>query len=83
VSACAGDAALLQAPIGGTPEDYARHSGLLSKVRGAAAARTRALLEIVCVFQGAFVASGISVDETAEATEQTAVEIEDAGPVEF
>ena len=48
-----------------------------------AAARTRALLEILCAFQGAFVASGISVDETAEATEPTAVEVEDAGPVEF
>jgi hypothetical protein len=83
VSACAGDGALLQTPIGGTPEDYARHSDLLGRVRGAAAARTRALLEIVCAFQGAFVASGISIDETAEATEPTAVEVEDAGPVEF
>jgi hypothetical protein len=26
VSACAGDAGLLQTPIGGTPEEYARHS---------------------------------------------------------
>ena len=83
VSVCAGDGAMLQTPIGGTPEDYARHSSLLGKVRGAAAARTRALLEILCAFQGAFVASGISIDETAEATEQTAVEVEDAGPVEF
>ncbi|MCU0809176.1 MAG: hypothetical protein MUC53_15080 [Candidatus Contendobacter sp.] len=83
VSVCAGDGALLQTPIGGTPEDYARHSDLLGRVRGAAASRTGALLEIVCAFQGAFVASGISIDETAEATEQTAVEIEDAGPVEF
>ena len=83
VSACAGDGALIQTPIGGTPEDYARHSDLLGKVRGAAAARTRALLEIVCAFQGAFVASGITIDETAEATEPTAVEVEDAGPVEF
>lgn len=83
VSACAGDGAMLQTPIGGTPEDYARHSSLLAKVRGAAAARTRALLEIVCVFQGAFVASGVTIDETAEATERTAVEVEDAGPVEF
>jgi len=28
-------------------------------------------------------ASGISIDETAEATEPTAVEVEDAGHVEF
>jgi hypothetical protein len=81
VSVCAGDGAILQTPIGGTPEDYARHSGLLGQTRGTAAARTRALLEILCAFQGAFVASGISIDETAEATEPTAVEVEDAGVV--
>jgi len=52
-------------------------------LRGAAAARTRGLLEILCAFQGAFVASGITVDESAEATERTAVEIEDAGPAQF
>lgn len=74
---------MLQTPIGGTPEDYARHSSLLEKARGAAAARTQALLEILCAFQGAFVASGISIDETAEATESTAVVVEDAGHVEF
>ena len=79
VSACTGDGAMLQTPIGGTPEDYARHSSLLDKVRGVAAARTHALLEILCAFQKVFVASGIILDEPAEATEPTAVEVEDAG----
>jgi hypothetical protein len=83
VSACAGDAGLLQTPIGGTPDDYGRHSQTLAQARGPAAARTRGLLEILCAFQGVFVASGITVDESAEATEREAVEIEDAGPVQF
>jgi hypothetical protein len=82
VAVCAGDGALLQTPVGGTPEDYAHHSSLLGKARGAAAARTRALLEILCAFQGAFVASGISIDDTSEATDETAVQVEDASQVE-
>lgn len=83
VSACAGDASLLDAPIGGTPEDYARHTDLLGKARGPAAARSKALLDILCAFQGAFVASGITVDESAEATDGNAIEIEDAPEGEF
>ncbi len=75
VSACAGHGSLLNAAIGGTPEDYARHTEWLGKARGAAAAQTRGLLEILCAFQGAFVASGITVDESTEATDCHAVEI--------
>ncbi|WP_295430757.1 hypothetical protein [uncultured Thiodictyon sp.] len=83
VNACAGDAGLLAAPIGGTPEDYARHSARFQQASGPAAARTRALLSILCTFQGVFVAGGITVDETGEATDRGAVELEDAGEVEF
>lgn len=80
VSVCAGDGAMLQAPIGGTLDDYTRHSSLLGKTRGVAAARTRALLEILCAFQEVFVANGIIVDGTGEAIKKTDVELEDAGP---
>ncbi|WP_100919453.1 hypothetical protein [Candidatus Thiodictyon syntrophicum] len=83
VNACAGDAGLLAAPIGGTPEDYARHSARFQQASGPAAARTRGLLSILCTFQGVFVAGGITVDETGEATDRGAVELEDAGEVEF
>lgn len=83
VSACAGDASLLNAAIGGTPEDYARHTDLLGKARGPAAARSRGLLEILCGFQGVFVASEITVDECVEATDPGAVVIEDAPDGEF
>jgi len=78
VSMCSGGSAMLQTPIDGTPEDYHRHHRLLEKTRGSAAARIHMLLEILCAFQGYFVASGISIDETAEAAESSAVEIEDA-----
>ncbi|CAK0777401.1 hypothetical protein CCP3SC1_80022 [Gammaproteobacteria bacterium] len=78
VSVCAGGSALLQTPIDGTPEDYHRYQRLRQKTRGAAAVRIRTLLEILCAFQGAFVASGISIDETAEAAESSAIEVEDA-----
>lgn len=83
VNACAGDAALLAAPIGGSPDDYARYSDRLRSATAPAAARTRALLSILCAFQGVFVAGGIVVDETGEATDTRAVELEDAGEVEF
>ena len=78
VSACAGDAALLQAPILSTPEDYARNSRQLSQSRGSVAGRVRSLLEILCAFQGAFVASGIVLEDIVEATEPTGVIVEDA-----
>ena len=81
VSACAGDAALLQTPISGTPEDYSRHRGLLGQPAIRAAARTFGLLAILCAFQGVFVGNAISVEEIGEATEQTAIELEDAGDV--
>jgi hypothetical protein len=83
VNACAGDAGLLRAPIGGSPEDYARHSANLKQASGAAAGRTQALLTILCTFQGVFVAGGITLDETGEATDRRAVELEEAGDVEF
>lgn len=83
VNGCAGDASLLGAPIGGSPEDYARHSAALAAARGEAAGRTGALLGILCTFQGAFVASGITLDEAGEATDPGAVELEDAGDVQF
>ena len=79
VSTCAGDAALLNAllnaEIGGTPEDYARHTGLLAIAHGTAATPIGGLLEILCGFQAVFVAGEITVDDSAEATYRRAVEI--------
>ena len=82
-NACAGDAFLLHSPIDGMPEDYARHTALLAQARGPIGSRTRAFLEILCAFQSVFVASGIVVDESTEAADRSAVEIEDAPRVEF
>lgn len=75
-SACAGDAALLHARVGGTPEEYARHAALLAA--GQADARDLGLLEILCAFQEVFVGAGITVDTGAEATDCRAIEVEDA-----
>ncbi len=83
VNACAGDAALMLAPIDGTPEDYARHTGLLGQGRSPIGSRTRAFLEILCAFQSVFVASGIVIDESTETVDPGAVEIEDAPHVDF
>ncbi len=83
INACAGDASLLYSPIDGTPEDYARHIALLGQARGPIGSRMRAFLEILCAFQGVFVASGIVVDESTEAADRGAVEIEDAPRVDF
>lgn len=83
VSACAGDAALLSTPIGGSPKDYARHSRQKAEARGGAAGRIRALLEILCAFQGAFVASEVSLQEIDEPAEATGVTLDDAPDVDF
>ncbi|MDP2708207.1 MAG: hypothetical protein Q8O70_12000, partial [Burkholderiales bacterium] len=83
INACAGDASLLLSPIDGMPEDYARHIALLGQARGPIRSRTRAYLEILCAFQGVFVASGIVVDESTDAADRGAVEIEDAPRVDF
>ena len=83
VNACAGDAALLLAPIDGMPQDYARHVALLSQGRSPIGSRTRAFLEILCAFQGVFVASSIVIDESTEAADRGAVELEDAPRVDF
>lgn len=83
VNACAGDASLLHSPIAGMPEDYARHTALLGQARGPIGSRTRAFLEILCAFQDVFVASGIVIDESTEAADRGAVEIEDAPRVDF
>jgi hypothetical protein len=83
VNACAGDASLLLSPIDGMPEDYARHTALLGKARGPIGSSTRAFLEILCAFQDVFVASRIVVDESTEAADPGAVEIEDAPRVDF
>ncbi len=83
VNACAGDAALLLAPIDGTPEDYARHTALLGQGRSPIGSRSRAFLEILCAFQSVFVASGIVIDESTETVDPGAVEIEDAPHVDF
>ena len=83
VNACAGDASLLYSPIDGMPEDYARHIALLGQARGPIGSRMRAFLEILCAFQGVFVASGIVIDESTEAADRGAVEIEDAPRVDF
>src|SRR3990170_1371340 len=83
VNACAGDASLLHSPIDGMPEDYARHTALLGRARGSIGSRTRAFLEILCAFQSVFVASGIVVDDSTEAADRGAVEIEDAPRVDF
>ena len=83
VNACAGDASLLLSPIDGMPEDYARNAALLGKASGPIGSRSRAFLEILCAFQDVFVASGIVVDESTEAADRGAVEIEDAPRVDF
>jgi hypothetical protein len=83
VNQCAGDASLLLSPIDGMPEDYARHTALLGQARGPIGLRTRALLEILCAFQGVFVANGIVVEEGTEAADRGAVEIEDAPHADF
>jgi len=83
VNACAGDAALLLAPIDGMPEDYARHTALLGQGRSPIGSRTRAFLEILCAFQSVFVASSIVIDESTETADRGAVEIEDAPHVDF
>lgn len=83
VNACAGDAALLLAPIDGMPEDYARHTALLGQGRSPIGSRTRAFLEILCAFQSVFVASSIVIDEGTETADRGAVEIEDAPSVDF
>ncbi len=76
VSACAGDARLLNAQVGGTPEEYASHTSFLAS--GQADARSLGLLEILCAFQKVFVGAGITVDAGAESTERHAIEVEDA-----
>ncbi|WP_435626915.1 hypothetical protein [Candidatus Ferrigenium straubiae] len=75
-SAFACDAALLNAPVGGTPEEYARHTALLAA--GKLDVRNLGLLEILCAFQEVFVGAGITVDTGAEATDHHAIEVEDA-----
>lgn len=78
-TACGGDAGLLNAIVGGTPEEYARHCKLLAAMQGDEAdARNRGLLEILCAFQAVFVGAGITVDAGAEASDRHAIEIEDA-----
>lgn len=76
VTACGGDAALLNARVGGTPEEFARHTELLAA--GQTDARNRGLLEILCAFQGTFVGGGITVVTSTEATDPHAIEVEDA-----
>lgn len=75
-SAFACDASLLNAMVGGTPEEYARHTALLEA--GQADARDRGLLEILCAFQAVFVGAGITVDASADAAHRHAIEVEDA-----
>lgn len=78
-TACGGDPSLLNAVIGGTPEEYARHCALLAAAQeGKADGRNKALLEILCAFQEFYVGTGISIDKGAEATDRSAIEIEDA-----
>ena len=82
VNACAGDASCCTRRSTAC-QDYARHTALLGQARGPIGSRTRAFLEILCAFQGVFVASGIVVDESTEAADRGAVEIEDAPRVDF
>jgi hypothetical protein len=79
VNACGGDSSLFHVPVGGSPEDYASHRAALEATNGEVAGRTKALLSILCAFQGVFVAGGITLDETGEAVDPQAVEVEDAG----
>lgn len=83
IGACSGvDAELLQAKLAGTPDEYRTRSRQLAAARRAQtlpARRLCALLQLVCAFQGAFVASDIVVDEARQATEPGAIEISDAG----
>jgi hypothetical protein len=83
IGACSGvDAELIQAKLAGTPDEYRARSRQLADARRAKtppAQRVRALLQLACAFQGAFVESDIVVDDAREATEQGAIEISDAG----
>ncbi len=83
VNACAGDAALLGTPVLGTPEDYTRHSERLKEAAGPAAARTRALLSVLCAFQGVYVASKGEWTEVTAPDRPDIPELEEAGEVEF
>ena len=65
------------------PAPCAPHTALLRQARGPIESRTRAVREILCAFQGVVVASSIVVDESAEAADRGAVEIEDAPRVDF
>jgi len=80
------EAGPLGAPVGATPDEYERNAQRLQEARGAGntvATQVAHLLEILCAFQGAFVASEIVVDEHDDATDRTAAEVEDAEDVEF
>jgi len=81
VNASADAAPLLTATVGGSPEDYDRRLAEIEQASGPTTARTRALLRILCIFQGVFVAGGITVSDTAAAVDSRAVEVEDAGDV--
>jgi hypothetical protein len=83
VESCGGDSSLLHAPVGGSPDDYACHRAALERTSGPVAGRTKALRGILCAFQGVFVAGGITLDETGEAVDRRAVEVEDAGDLEL
>jgi hypothetical protein len=76
VTAFACDSGLLNAPVGGTPEEYARHTAMLAA--GLAGARDLELLEILCAFQEIFVGAAVTVDTGTEATDRHAIEVEDA-----
>jgi hypothetical protein len=82
IGACSGvDAELLQAKLAGTPDEYHARSRQLAEARRTKtppARRVCALLQLVCAFQGAFVASDIEVGEAREATEHGAIALEDA-----
>jgi hypothetical protein len=84
VSLCAGDAGLLQMPVSGSPDDHRRHSERLQNTRGQAASRTRTMLEILCTFQGAFVAGGVTVEDQVQPTETESISVGDyQGEVDF
>jgi len=77
VRSCADDAVILQIPIAATPFDYACHTRQLQLTHQPSAARRHCLLEILCLFQGAFVGSSTEVLELDEAADATAISTED------
>ncbi|KOR31523.1 hypothetical protein TI04_00205 [Achromatium sp. WMS2] len=81
VSACAGDAELLQTKIIGNPLEYKQHRERLYALTPANNSySTVGLLVILCAFQGIFIGTDITVENLREPRERTAIRVSEARP---